>query len=85
MKKVPRLLLASQGVVGGSESYQRGFTFDTFPEVVPVPADRGELAQVVVGAPDVDVFILRATHDVGEVVAANGKNCHFQCRLWAPL
>lgn len=48
-------------------------TFDTFPEVVAVSPDRGKLAQVVVGAPDVNVLVLRATDDVGEVVAAGRK------------
>lgn len=39
------------------------FTFNSFPEVVAVPPDGGEFAQVMVGAPDVHVFILRAAHD----------------------
>ena len=45
-------------------------TFNPFPEIIAVPSHGCELAQVVIGAPDVHVLVLRAADDEGVVVAA---------------
>lgn len=49
-------------------------TFNPFPEVIAVPPYRCEFAQVVVGAPDVHIFILWAADDEGVVMAVRTKN-----------
>lgn len=49
------------------------FTFNSFPEVIAVSPYRGEFAQVVVGAPDVHVFILRAAHDERVIMTRRRK------------
>lgn len=43
-------------------------TFNAFPEVIAVPSHWRELAEVVVGAPDVDVLVFRAAYDEGVVM-----------------
>lgn len=37
---------------------RRQLTFDAFPEVIAVAPDGGELAQVMVRAPDVHILVL---------------------------
>lgn len=43
-------------------------TFNPFPEVIAVPPYRSEFAEVVVGAPDVHVPVLRAAYYEGVIV-----------------
>lgn len=47
-------------------------TFNPFPKVIAVPSHGCEFAQVVVSAPDVHIFILRAADDEG-VVMTEGR------------
>lgn len=49
-------------------------TFNAFPEVIAVSSYRGEFAQVVVRAPDVHVFILRAAHDERIIMTRRAGN-----------
>lgn len=49
-------------------------TFNAFPEVIAVSSYRGEFAQVVVRAPDVHVFILRAAHDEWIIMTRRAGN-----------
>lgn len=62
-----------------SHMRRRAATFNPFPEVIAVPSHRREFAQVMVSAPDVHVFILRATDDEG-VVMTEGREVRDQSR-----
>lgn len=49
-------------------SRSQAATFYRFPEVIAVSSHRCELAQVVIGAPDVHIFVLRPADYEGVVV-----------------
>lgn len=51
-------------------------TFNSFPEVIAVSSHRCEFAQIMVSAPDVNVFIFWPTDDEG-VVMAGGRHEQF--------
>ena len=70
----------SKALLAGKQQNKCGFitrraavTFNPFPEIIAIPSYGRELAQVMVSAPDVHVFILRSADYEGVVVAAERR------------